>query len=173
MKKASKRVFKKDDVGKELCQKYHCMKRIKQRLKVVLTEDEYNQIVSVIKNNKEHPRFKAKYLLNQSKRLSLYELKIDDCVPVNVIYDKFRKTIVTVLFPIDGIPIYYFYDIFNNKINIKDDYGFGNPWRLLPDKLEIAGEEVETKDGYFEVVSDGILKGKKFKFEYDELCEFM
>ena len=162
MKKASKRIHKKEDITKAVCQRYHCLKRIKERLKISFNEENYEQIVSCIKNHKDHPIYKLKYITNQSIRLSVYELIIENMEPINVIYDKSRQTIVTVLFPIDGIEIYHYYDIFGNKVQIKSELGYNKHWKFLNDSLIIPEEDLVKENDIWRVVSEGILFDKKY-----------
>lgn len=172
MKKASKRdISKKLDIGKEQCQKWHCIKRIRQRLQINLSEEQYEHIISCIKNGKESTLCKLKYLSSQSNRLSVYEITFNGKEPVKVIYDKFRKTIVTILFPEDGKEITHYYDIFGNNINIKHELGYNKFWSYVDGMLQIPSENIIKKDGYFEVVSEGILFEKRFKMIDNKLYE--
>lgn len=171
MKKASKRIHKKEEITKDVCQKYHCLKRIRQRLKIRFSEEDYDQIVSCIKHTKSSNRFKLKHIGNQSIRLSMYELIIDDLEPVHIIYDKSRQTIVTVLYITDGIEIYHYRDIFNNKIHIKSELGYNKHWKLKDNQLLIPSEEIIKENDTWQVISEGILFDKKFKLIDNELCE--
>lgn len=173
MRKASKRINKKEEITKDVCQKYHCLKRIRQRLNIKFTEEDYEQIVSCIKHsNKLHDRFKLKHIGNQSIRLSIYELIVDNLEPVHVIYDKSRQTIVTVLYITDGQEIYHYIDIFGNKIHIKSELGYNKHWKLKDSKLIIPSEDIQVeKDGAWRIISEGILYDKLFKLVDNQLCE--
>src|SRR5512138_1159016 len=138
MKKLSKRGKKPlADVDKKECQKGHFINRIRRRLKITLTDNDIDQLVSCIKNQKNTDRYKIKYLEKQSNRVVVYELTIDDKEPVNILYDKFRHMIVTVLFKEDGDTIYHYYDIFGNKIKVKQEYGYSRFWKMIDGQLQI------------------------------------
>lgn len=172
MRKLSKRTFEKEDVDKQQCQMWHCLKRIKQRLGIKLTDEQYAHIVSCIKNNKPCSLGTIKYVKAQSKRLDVYELTFTGYEPVTTIYDKFRKVIVTVYFPSDGEEICFYYDFFKNKVNVKHDLGYNKFWRMLDGELMIPNETVLHLEGdFYRVTSEGTLEGKLFKFEYGELHE--
>lgn len=175
MIKASKRnrSLNFQDPGKAVCQMNHALKRIRKRLGIKLTEEQYSHIVSCIKNSKESDICKLTYLKSQSKRLAVYEIIFEGYEPVNLIYDKFRKTIVTVLFPTDAIEINYYYDIFNNKVNVKHDLGYNKYWWIDDGELIIDSEIVVYENDYYEVKSEGTLNGKRFKFDGESLYEVM
>jgi hypothetical protein len=101
----------------------------------------------------------------------VYELIVGDHEPMNVIYDKSRQTLVTVLFPKDGEEIYHFYDIFGNKVQIKHELGYNQHWKLLNGDLVIPGEETAKEKDVWHVVSEGIIFDKKFKLIDNELYE--
>lgn len=177
MKKASKRDTWKEtnytDPGKTFTQKLHCIRRIRERLGIVLSEQDYEHIVACIKNEKKSTQFAYTYVRSQTSRLDIYEIVFEGKVPVNIIYDKHRKTIVTILFQSDDMSIDFYYDVFNNKVNLKHDLGFNKGWCLDGENLMIPSEIVEKKEDYWEVVSDGILKEKRFKFDNNSLVEVM
>lgn len=173
MKKPSRhdRFAKKLDPGKSQCQFYHAKKRAKERLGINYTDELNSQIISCIRNNqKENETFSVTFLENQSNRLKLYQLKIKTGKTINLVYDSFRSQVITFLFPEDAKNIYHYYDIFNNKINIKND--FGKIWKLKDTNLEIPGETVTYNNGIWSI-TDGILQGKRFKLEDDELIEII
>lgn len=177
MKKASKRDTWKDtnytDNGKENSQRIHCIKRIKERIGLKITDQDYEHIVSCIRNDKESDMFKYKFVRPQSNRLSIYEITFTGKIPVNVVYDKQRKTIVTVLYQNDSILIDFYYDIFNNKISLKHDLGYNTGWSINGDILLIPSEKTEKKEDVWEVVSEGLLFEKRFKLDNYNLVEVM
>lgn len=161
------------DSGKTNCSRWHFFKRLKERLGVKITDEQYDHITSCIKNEKPCNLCKLRYLYDQSNRLMVWELIFPDKVPINVIYDKQRKVIVTMLFQQDGLELNFYYDVFKNKISIKHELGYNIPWRIKDDVLEIPSETVIFKDGFYEVVSEGLLFEKRFKLIDDTLCEVM
>jgi hypothetical protein len=177
MKKASQRDTWKDtnytDPGKNFTQKLHCIRNFRERLGIKLTDQDYDHMVSCIRNEKESDRFTIKYQRPQSNRLDIYEITFNGYVPVDVIYDKQRKSIVTILFQNVNTLIDFYYDVFNNKVSLKHDLGFNCGWSVDGENLMIPSEVVEKKDGYWEVVSDGILREKRFKFDNESLIEVM
>ena len=172
IKPSKKRSVKSIDPGKENCQKWHFIKRIRERLGIRLTDNDYDHIISAIKNKKECNFCEIKYIGMQSNRLAIYEFKFGKDI-FNALYDKARQSLVTVLFQIEGITITKYYDVFNNNVNIKHDLGYNCGWVLNGDMLEIPSETVVKKDDYWEVVSDGLLNGKKFKYDESNLYEVM
>lgn len=163
--------FKKNSLEKSKCQMWHAKKRAKERLGINYTDEFNAQIISCIRNNqKENETFSVTFLENQSNRLKLYQLKIKTGKTINLVYDSFRSQVITFLFPEDAKNIYHYYDIFNNKINIKND--FGKIWKLKDTNLEIPGETVTYNNGIWSI-TDGILQGKRFKLEDDELIEII
>jgi hypothetical protein len=175
MKKLSQTVKQKfDDPGKTYCQEQHFKKRLKQRLGISLTDSEYDHIVSCIKNSKKSDLCKLRYLYDQSNRVMVYELIFPDKVPVNVLYDKHRKTIVTMLFQKDDeFEINHYYDVFNNKVMVKHNLGYNMMWAIKDGMLCIPAETIEVKDGCWEVTSEGTLLDKRFKLDNDTLIEVM
>lgn len=177
MVKSSKRDSWKEtnygDNGKENSQRLHCIKRIRERVGIILTDQEYDHIVSCIRNEKKSDHFRIDYVRPQTNRLDIFEITFNGKEPVDVVYDKQRKTIVTVLFQNESETIDFYYDVFNNKVNLKHDLGFNRGWTKTDGKLEIPSEIVEKKDGCWEVVSEGILFGKRFKFDNHNLVEVM
>ena len=173
MKKPSKNNYlaKKLDPGKTQCQMWHARKRAKERLGINYTEELNLQIISCIKNNKkENDSFSVTFLENQSNRLKLYKLQMKTGKTVNLVYDSFRSQVITFLFPEDSKIIYYYDDIFNNKVNVKNN--FGKIWKLKDTDLDIPGEKVIYDNGIWSV-TDGILQGKKFKLEDNEIIEII
>jgi hypothetical protein len=138
-----------------------------------MSEEQYDHLVSCLKNNKECNFCEIKYLYDQSQRLMVFELTFPDKVPVNVVYDTKRKTIVTLLFQQDSTEINHYYDVFNNKIQVKHQLGYNDKWKLEDDMLTIPSETVISHSGLFEVVSEGILQGKLFKHDGECLYEVM
>lgn len=175
MKKLSKRMNIKtfEDPGKQYCQMLHAKKRAKQRLGIDLTESLVAQIVSCIKKQKNGINFSLKWLEYQSRRLSVYEIIFENTTPVKLIYDRFRSSIVTFLFPEDYDYIYHYIDIFNNKINLKNV--IGKIGKIKNDNLYLPGETViynEEKQSWY--VSEGNLKDKTFIInECNELQEII
>lgn len=161
------------DSGKENCSRWHFNKRLKERLGLKLSDADYDHIVSSIKNEKPCNLCKLRYLYDQSNRLMVWELTFPDQVPVNVIYDKQRKVIVTLLFQQDGLELNFYYDVFKNKVSLKHDLGFNAPWRVKDNELSIPSETVVFKNDVYEVVSEGTLFEKRFKLIDDTLCEVM
>lgn len=173
MKKPSRceRLVKKLDPGKTQCQLWHARKRAKERLGINYTDEINAQIISCIKNNqKENENFSVTYVENQSNRLKVYELKLRNGKSVNLVYDCFRNQVITFLFHEDATSIYYYYDIFNNKVSTKHD--FGKIWKLEGTVLDIPGETVVYNNGIWEV-TEGVLHGKKFKLDNDEILEII
>ena len=117
MKKPSRcNTHKKLDPGKSQCQLWHFKKRIRERLRINLTDEIIEQIISCIKKKKENNDFSLRYLEKQSNTRILYEIVFNGKNPVNIVYDSNRGSVVTVLFPEDAQNIYHYYDIFHNKI---------------------------------------------------------
>lgn len=164
-----------DDPGKKSCQYEHFIKRIKQRLNIDLSKSDYEHIVSCIKNDKPSEICNVKYLRNQSNRLMVFELTFNNMIPVNIVYDNQRKSIVTILFQMDEAvdEISHYYDIFHNKISLKHNLGHNQMWSIKNEKLVIPNETIEDKGEYWEVVSEGTLHGKRFKYEDNNLIEVM
>ena len=173
MKKPSRNHYaKKLDPGKQNCQLWHAKKRAKERLGIKYTDELNAQIISCIKNGqKENENFSVTFVESQSNRLKLYKLEMKTGKTVNLVYDSFRNQVITFLFPEEGVNIYYYYDIFQNKISTKHD--FGKIWKLNGTTLDIPGETVEyTNDGIW-YVTDGVLKGKKFRLDHNEIVEII
>jgi hypothetical protein len=163
------------DNGKDDSQRKHCLRRLRERIGVRLSESDYDHVISCIKNDKISEKFEYQYVGEQSNRVSIYEIKFQGKVPVNVLYDKDRKTIVTILFQTDDnvTEITSFYDVFNNKVNVKHTYGYNKGWRIEGDRLEIPAEVTKWENGYWEVISEGQLQGKRFKIDNEHLIEVM
>lgn len=162
--------LKRTDKGE--CQKLHFMRRFRERLGIHLTEEQYYEIISCIKNDKTHRLFTIKRIGEQSRRLHIYEIQIPEKEPMDILYDVDREAIVTVLNKKDGDAIYHYYDVFNNKLQIKEHFGYGG-WKMLDGMLTIPDEEIVQKNGYFEIVSEGVLKDRRFKYINNELIEVM
>lgn len=174
MKKLSKTVKEKyEPLGKTITMRYHFFKRLRERMRIKLTDQDYEHIISCIKNTKPCNICSIRYLHSQSLRLKVFELHFPDCVPVNVIYDCQRKELVTVLFQEDGIEINFYYDVFKNKISLKFDLGYNVPWRIIENQLLIPNETVKFENDIYEVISEGILFEKRFKLDKDTLVEIM
>lgn len=174
MKKISQTIKKKNkDCDKDLLQRYHFIKRMRERLQIKITDMDYDHIVSSIKNEKPCNLCKIEYKGNQSQRLMVFELTFPNIIPVDVIYDCKRKTLVTVLFQMDAIEVSYYYNVFKNRVNLKHDYGIDRPWSIQDDKLIIPNEELEYHEKYCEVVSEGLFKGKRFKIDNNQVYEVM
>lgn len=174
MKKASRdaRSSKfKSDPGKQKCQEWHAKKRARERLGIDLTDELTAQIISCIKKEKENPLFKIRWIEDQSKRVGHYELTFEGKEPVMLVYDRFRSTIVTFLFPEDAQNVYHFYDIFSNKVSLKHE--IGKIGKLEGDSLAIPGETFEYVNGKW-YCTEGLLEGRVFKLnQYGELQEIM
>jgi hypothetical protein len=178
MKKLSKVVKQTfDDPGKELLQKLHFITRLRQRLGVQCDDSMYNHIVACIKNKKESPHFTVRYLFNQSSRLMVFELSVPNKVPVNILYDNKRCSLVTVLYQKEDhvMEVNFYYDVFHNKIMLNNDLGYSSKdvWTIVDGVLVIPNETLEHNKDYSEVVSEGILFGKRFKIDNDTVCEVM
>lgn len=174
MKKPSRtdHTAKKIDPGKSKCQMWHAKKRAKERLGINYTEEMNSQIISCIRNSqKESENFSVNFIENQSNRLKLYELKMKTGKTINLVYDSFRSQVITFLFPEEGKNIYYYYDIFQNKISTKHD--FGKIWKLNGTELNIPGETVEYDNRGIWYVTEGVLKGKRFRLDQDEIVEII
>jgi hypothetical protein len=173
MKKLSKTNKVKDEIDKRECQAGHFIKRVRQRLGVIITDEQYEHLVSCIKNTKETSLCQLKYLRNQSQRLMVFEMIFTGCEPMNVIYDCHRKAIVTVLFQSDDTEINHYYDVHNNKIMVKHNLGYNKMWAIRDNMLAIPNETINFINGIWEVISEGILQGKRFKLDNDDLIEVM
>ena len=79
-------------IGKELRQKKHGKRRLRERFGISLSDRDYEDLVNKIQNDE------TTYVEKQSCRISVFDVKLLDEV-VRVVYDKSRKTIVTALFP--------------------------------------------------------------------------
>jgi hypothetical protein len=163
------------DNGKENSLMLHSLKRIRERLGLRLTKSDYSHIVSVIKNNKISEKFQYEYKGKQSNRLDIYELIFLNKVPVDILFDKDRNSIVTVLYQREGDiqEISYFYDVFNNKIQLKHTYGYNQGWKIDGTKLMIPSETTHWNGEHWEVTSEGQLEGKRFKLDNEHLIEVM
>lgn len=162
-----------DDIDKRDCQAGHFIKRMRQRLGITITEEQFEHLVSCIKNERESPLCQMKYLRNQTIRLMVWELIFPNCDPVNVIYDCHRKAVVTILFQNDEIEVSHYYDVFNNKVNVKHTLGYNRMWAIKDNMLAIPNETIKFCNGIWEVISEGILTGKRFKLDNDTLIEVM
>ncbi len=170
LKQSKSSIYKKNKIKKSQCQLWHAKKRAKERLGIVYTDELNSQIIACIKNNKSNDNFTVSFLENQSKRLGVYELKLKSGTSINLIYDNFRNQVITFLFPEDKKNIYFYYDIFQNKISTKHVYG--RIWKLQDTELDIPGEKVIYNNGVW-YVEEGTLKGKKFKLDHDDLIELI
>ena len=166
-----KKIQKQPDPGKRQCQSWHAKKRAKERLGIKLSDDEIKQISTAIRTGEAYDAFEVEYVKDQSHRLKVFKLKYRDLLPVNVVYDKFRKTIVTFLYETDYIEIYHYYDIFQNKISTK--HKFGKIWYLKDGELDIPGETLKKLNENRWIVIDGVLKDRIFEYENENLCEVM
>ena len=70
----------------------HCSRRLLERFDIKLDDGLRKRIVQDIQNGR------AEFVERQSKRVTVYDFQIQD-KKVRVVYDKFRKTIVTALYP--------------------------------------------------------------------------
>lgn len=162
--------LRKISTEKSLCQFWHAKKRAKERLGIDYTDELNAQIISCIRNNqKYHKDFSIEYIENQSNRLKVYNLNIK-AKNINLVYDSFRNQVITFLFQEDSINIYHYYDIFRNKISTK--HNFGKIWKLKDTNLDIPGETVIYDNGIWSV-TDGVLQGKQFKLENNEIIEII
>lgn len=176
MKKISKTVKQRfDDLGKEHAQRLHFVTRLRERLGLRIDDNLYDHMCSCIKNDKTSEHFFLEYLYDQSNRLMVYKLIIRGKEPVNIIYDKSRKKIITVLFEEDEdkTEINFYYDVFMNKVSLKHDLGFNRGWALYDGVLNIPTETLIHSGKYSEVVSEGILYGKRFKLDNNTVYEVM
>lgn len=166
--------FKKRKNDKALCQKWHCVKRFRQRVGIELDDNLYERITNGIKKSQSVVGdVSLKFLRNQTRRLGVYEVLFPNKDPVQVIYDRQRNTIVTVLESHEEnvVEITKFIDLFGNIINVKHDLGYSRYWRLISGQLKIIGETIfYHEDGLFEI-TDGMLKGRKFKHDGEVLYE--
>jgi hypothetical protein len=154
------------DPGKAHCQKLHAKRRAKQRAGIDLSDQLKEHIVACIKKQKESADFKLQYVESQSKRLDMFEITFPGKEPVNFVYDRFRGTIVTFLYPEDACNVYHYYDIFKNKVNVKAT--FGQIWKLKGETLEIPGEVVTYSNGVWETEN-----GRRLQLDNGELVEIM
>lgn len=162
--------FRNEDKGQ--CQMWHFKKRLRERLGIKISDDDYKRIVSVLKNGKEDETYSFKYIHRQSQRLKVYELTIKGYEPVEIIYDNNRKQIITVMFPTDGKEFNSYYDVFNNKINIRDKFGLNFGWKYDDGQLKIPNATVVKNGDIFEC-TEGHVKGMRFKVDNDALVEVM
>lgn len=75
---------------KTYAQREHFKKRLFERFGLTINRYKYKEIVDKIQNNQ------AKRIETQSRRLTLYLVEIQG-IPVKVVYDHQRKTVVTAL----------------------------------------------------------------------------
>lgn len=75
---------------KTYAQREHFKKRLFERFGLTINRYKYKEIVDKIQNNQ------AKRIETQSRRLTLYLVEIQG-IPVKVVYDHQRKTVVTTL----------------------------------------------------------------------------
>lgn len=83
--------------NKNTCMKFHFIKRFKQRFKRDFSEDDYNRIVSAIKNSKDNVEF----LYRQTNTKSVYKIKYMN-LEFGVVYNKERKQLHT-CFPLEWL----------------------------------------------------------------------
>jgi len=171
IKPSRKQTMKKIDPGKSLCQNWHSKKRAKERLGIILTDELTDQIIACIKDsNKKNDLFEIEFIEEQSNRLKHYFIKFANKEPIKIVYDCFRKTIVTFLYDQDESLIHHYYDFFNNKVSTK--HTFGKVWNLKGKKLDIPGEDVYYNvNGDYWYVKEGILKDKYFQLINNQIVE--
>lgn len=88
--------------AKAKCQKKHAKRRAKSRFGLDLNQNQYLEMVKRIQNNVD-----CVFLEKQSNRVSFFALK-NEGVWLPIIYDKERKTIVTIL-PAEALEPYRAY----------------------------------------------------------------
>lgn len=154
-------------ITKRDCQHWHVQKRSLERLNYKFSIEEIAEIVNAALNNQHSEKFKTEFIEKQSNRLYLYRLEFRD-KKVNIIIDKIRKSLVTILFEEPNIKkITCYYDIFNNKVNTAEESI--NFWLLDKNTMEltIPFEDVIYKDEIFTLVQSK----KQFKLIDEELVE--
>jgi hypothetical protein len=155
-------------VDKKMCQYWHIKKRAKERLRLDLTKELYDKLVNMIKNNISDANIKIEFKEKQSNRLSVYSIALTGYGKFNIIYDKTRNSLVTILFEEKTRKIYHYIDVFGNKIPTSDLNGKFWKYDTENDDLTIECEEVIKKTHYtweinnrlFELFDDGILYEK-------------
>lgn len=83
--------------NKNICMKFHFIKRFKQRFKKDFCEDDYNRVISAIKNRKNN----VKFLYKQSHTRSVYKINYME-IEFGVVYNKERKQLHT-CFPLEWL----------------------------------------------------------------------
>jgi len=165
---------KKAGKSKDECQKLHFMKRMRERFGFLVNDALYNEMIDVITSGSHDGRgscFTLRSVEKQSNRVTVFELLVDGSDKiVHVMYDNQRKSFATAVDPSEGRNIGHYYDVFNNKVSIKDKYYVCRVWIFKDGDLIIPESTVEKVGDEFHVTA-GLVKGKKFIFEGDDLVE--
>lgn len=155
-------------VDKKMCQYWHIKKRAKERLRLDLTKELYDKIVNLIKNNQSTDDIKVTFKDKQSNRLFVYSITMKGYGKFDIIYDKSRASLVTILFEEKMKKIYHYIDVFGNKTPTCELYGKFWKYDSDKDELYIECEEVikkapftwEVNNRIFELCEDGTLYEK-------------
>ena len=108
---------------KKDAQMAHAKLRSKERLGFILTEDKRIAIHKAI-NGQEVTGINVKFKADQSRTKKLYTIYINHLKKMfDLIYDSERDVIVTFLPHSNIVTVYHYFDIFGNKINIKEKHG--------------------------------------------------
>ena len=117
---------KRTGLDKGECQYRHAAKRMRERIGIALSEDQYNELVACIKNpsKAEDKGIIVKFNEEQTNRVHEYTVTIPGNEPFLVVYDAYRDKIVTFLNqPPEGVvTIYRFYDQFGNIRSTKEEW---------------------------------------------------
>lgn len=130
------------------CQKWHCMKRIRERFGLQLAESRYIQLINSIQDPEygQDKGITVEFIRKQSNRVYEFRVKMDECSEEFIAcYDVDRKTMVTVLFPLgDGIhTIHQYFDYFGNTVNARTEYGRYFELDLNKNELSIPSTDTE------------------------------
>lgn len=133
------------------CQKWHCMKRIRERFGIQLDNTRYIQLINAIQDPTygKDKGIEVEFIRKQSNRVLEFRIKMIECSDeFTACYDTDRKTMVTVLFPLEeGLhTIHQFIDHFGNTVNARTEYG-----RYL--ELDINKKELKIPSTDTELIS--------------------
>ena len=138
---------KRSGPDKAECQYFHARKRAKERLGIDLTEDQYDSLVACIKNpdKASEKGVNVEFIEDQTNRRTAYRVTMHGIDPFEVVFDNYRKTIITFLHPLpDGVvAVHRYYDRFGNVHSTKDEWIDTPLLNLNTNELTICGHCVE------------------------------
>jgi hypothetical protein len=164
VKKASKRVHTQQPTDKGTCQLYHAKRRARERIGFNLSDERYALLVHYIKEGKSDDDICVQFLSRQSKRVRKYSIKIKGIAEFNVLFDRDRNSIVTLLFPEVDQQLSHYIDVFGNSISLRDAFGYA--WTIHDGVLCVPTEDVtvigpdEWEVGFISGPKTFVLKNK-------------